>query len=91
MESKKTRSGVRYPEALGEQQLQLGTGPLSPVGGVRALVRKRVLEKLLAREVLEAGVMNLAIANRLKRVTEPKTSINVLTVFHGRLGDPVRM
>ena len=53
------------PQALGEQQLQLGAEPFPPMAQVRALVRERVLEELLAGEVLEIGVVDPAIAHAL--------------------------
>jgi hypothetical protein len=54
---------VRHSKALGQQQFQLVTEPLAPVAQVRALVRERVLEKLLAGEVLEIRVVDPALAH----------------------------
>jgi len=68
------RTGVvRDPQALGEQQLQLVAQPLPPMAQVRALMRERVLEKLLAGEVLEIRVVDPAVAHRF--VGQP---VNVL-------------
>ena len=56
---------MRYPQALGQQQLQLVAKPLAPVAQVRALVREGVLEKLFAGEELEIRVVDPALANPL--------------------------
>ena len=56
---------VRHPQALGQQQLQLVAEPLAPMAQVRALVRERVLEELLAGEVLEIRVIDPALAHAL--------------------------
>ncbi|MGY3079689.1 hypothetical protein ACVWZZ_006097 [Bradyrhizobium sp. LM6.10] len=56
---------VRYPQALGQQQLQLVAEPLAPVAQVRALVRERVLEELFAGEVLEIRVVDPTLAHTL--------------------------
>jgi len=56
---------VRHAQALGQQKLELVAEPLAPMAQVRALVRKRVLEELLAGEVLEVRVMDPALANPL--------------------------
>jgi len=53
---------VRDPQALGEQQFQLGTEALTPMVQVGALMREFVLEKLLAGEVLEIRVLDPAFA-----------------------------
>jgi hypothetical protein len=56
---------VRYPQALGQQQLQLVAKPLAPMAQVRALVREDMLEKLLAGEELEIRVVDPALAHPL--------------------------
>jgi hypothetical protein len=55
---------VCYPQALGQQQLQLVTEPRAPMAEVRALVRKGMLEELLPSEVLELRVIDSALAHR---------------------------
>src|SRR5262245_17967608 len=52
-----------HPQALGQQKLELGAEPLTRTGQVGALVRKAVLEELLASEVLEIGVIDPALAH----------------------------
>src|SRR5262245_22493899 len=52
-----------HPQALGQQKLELGAEPLTPMAQVGALVRKAVLEELLASEVLEIGVIDPALAH----------------------------
>src|SRR3974390_563300 len=64
---------MRYPQALGQQKLQLVAEPLAPMAEVRALVRKLVPEGLFAGERLELRVMDPALAHAL--VGKP---INVL-------------
>jgi hypothetical protein len=54
---------MRHPQALGQQQLQFAAEPLAPMAQVGALVRERVLEELLAGEVLEIGVVDPAFAD----------------------------
>jgi hypothetical protein len=54
---------VRHPQALGQQQLQLGAEPLALMAQVGALVRKLVLEELRAGEVLEIRVIDPALAH----------------------------
>ena len=49
---------MRHAQALGQKQIELVAEPLAPVAQVRALVREGVLEKLLAGEVLEIGVVD---------------------------------
>ena len=56
-------AGMRHPQALGQQQLQLVAEPLPPVAQVRALVREGVLEELLAGEVLEIRIIDPALAH----------------------------
>jgi hypothetical protein len=46
---------VGYPQALGQQQLQLVAEPLAPMAQVGALVRELVLEELFPGEELEIG------------------------------------
>jgi hypothetical protein len=58
---------VRDPQALGQQKLQLGAEPLTPMAQIRALVWKSVLEELLAGEVLEIRVVDPALANAFIR------------------------
>jgi hypothetical protein len=62
-----------HSQALGQKRLQLVTEPLPPVAQVRALVRERVLEKLLPGEVLEVRIKDPALAHAFVR--EP---VNVL-------------
>src|SRR5262245_16880067 len=52
-----------HPQALGQQKLELGAEPLTPMAQDGALVRKAVLEELLASEVLEIGVIDPALAH----------------------------
>ena len=60
------RAGVvGDPKALLEQPIQLVADPAAPVGQARALVRKGVLEELLAGEVLEMGIIDPALAHAL--------------------------
>ena len=60
------RAGLaRYPQTLGQQQLQLVAEPLAPMAQVRALVRERALEELFAGEVLEMRVVDPALADPL--------------------------
>jgi hypothetical protein len=54
---------MRHPQALGQQQLQSAAEPPTPVAQVRALVREGVLEELLAGEILEIRVVDLALAH----------------------------
>jgi hypothetical protein len=56
-------AGMRHPQALGQQQLQLVAEPLSPMAQVRAFVRELVLEKLFPGEELEIGVVDPALAH----------------------------
>jgi hypothetical protein len=56
---------MRHPQALGQYELQFVAEPLAPVAEVGTLVRKLVLEKLKAGEVLEIGVVDLALADTL--------------------------
>ena len=53
-----------HAQALGQQEFQLVTKPIAPMGEVRALVREDVLEKLLSGEVLEIRVVDPALAHR---------------------------
>jgi hypothetical protein len=54
---------VRYPQTLGQQQLQPVAESLPPMAQVRAFMRELMLEKLLAGEVLEIGVIDPALAH----------------------------
>jgi transposase-like protein len=54
---------VRDPKAFRQQQLQLVAEPLAPVGQIRALVRKLMLEELFPGEVLEIWIIDPALAN----------------------------
>ncbi len=58
---------MRYPQALSQQELELATEPLPPMAEVGALVRKFVLEKLLAGEVLEIRVIDPALTHAFDR------------------------
>ena len=59
---------VRHAQALSQEELELVAEPLSPMAQVRALVRECVLEKLLAGEVLEVGVIDPAgLSQRTRR------------------------
>src|SRR5262249_40766889 len=58
------------PQALGQQQFELAAEPLPPMAEVGALVRERVLEELLAGEVLEIRVVDPAIAHAFVREPE---------------------
>jgi len=53
---------MRHAQALGQEKFQLGAQTLAPMAPVRALVRKLVLEELLASEVLEVRVIDPAFA-----------------------------
>jgi hypothetical protein len=53
---------MRHAQALGQEKFQLGAQALAPMAQVRALVRKLVLEELLASEVLEVRVIDPAFA-----------------------------
>jgi hypothetical protein len=53
---------VRYPQALGQQELQLVAEPRPPMAEVRALVRKGMLEELFPGEVLEIRIVDPALA-----------------------------
>jgi hypothetical protein len=52
-----------HPQALGQQQFQFVAEPLPPMAQVGAFVRELVLEKLLAGEELEIGVIDPALAH----------------------------
>ena len=54
---------MRHPQAFSEQKLQLVAEALAPMAQVRALVRERMLEKLLPGEVLEIRIVDPAIAH----------------------------
>src|SRR6185503_5199003 len=56
-------AGVRYPQALGQKQLQLVAEALPPVAQVRALVWELVLEELFPGEVLEIRIVDPALAH----------------------------
>jgi hypothetical protein len=58
---------VGDPQALSQQPLQLVAQPLAPVAQIRALMRKLVLEELLAGEVLEIRIMNPALTDAFVR------------------------
>jgi len=53
---------MRHAQALGQGKFQLRAEALAPMAQVRALVRKLVLEELLASEVLEVRVIDPAFA-----------------------------
>ena len=53
---------VRQAQALSQQQLELGSEPLSPMAQVGSLVREFALEELLTGEVLEIRVVDPALA-----------------------------
>ena len=53
---------MRHAQALGQEKFQLGAQALAPMAQVRALVRKLMLEELLASEVLEVRVIDPAFA-----------------------------
>jgi hypothetical protein len=54
---------MRHPQALGQQQLQPVAEPFPPMAQVRAFMRELMLEKLLAGEELEIGVIDPALAH----------------------------
>jgi len=56
-------AGVRHPQALGQQQLQLVAEPLSPMAQVGALVRELMLEELFPGEVLEVWIIDPALTH----------------------------
>lgn len=56
---------MRDAQALGEEPVELVADPAPPVAQIRALMRKGVLEKLFAGEVLEIGIIDPALAGRL--------------------------
>jgi hypothetical protein len=56
---------MRSPQALSQQKLELAAEPLPPMAQVGALVRKFVLEKFLAGEVLEVRVLDPALTHAL--------------------------
>ena len=56
---------MRDPQALGQQQLQLGAEPAAPMAQIRTLVRQAVLEERLAGEVLEIRVIDPTRADLL--------------------------
>jgi ABC-type uncharacterized transport system YnjBCD ATPase subunit len=56
-------SRMRHAQALSQQKLELAAEPLPPMAEVGALVRKFVLEKLLAGEVLEVRVIDPALTH----------------------------
>ncbi len=58
---------VGYPQALGQQQVQLVAETLPPVAEVGALVRECVLEERLAGEVLEVWIVDPALTDALVR------------------------
>src|SRR5436189_5762263 len=59
--------GTRRPDARSarSQQLQLGAEPAAPMAQIGVLVRKGVLEELLAGEVLEIRVIDPTLADLL--------------------------
>src|SRR5215831_9414106 len=59
-----------YPQALGQQQLELIAQPLAPMAEPRALMREGVLEELLAGEVLEVWAVGPARTYLLVRQGE---------------------
>jgi hypothetical protein len=56
---------MRDPQGLGQQQLRLGAEPAAPMAQIGALVRKGVLEELLAGEVLEIRVIDPTLPDLL--------------------------
>ena len=60
-------AGMRYPQTLGQQQLQFVAEPLSPMAQVGAFVRELVLEKLFPGEELEIGIIDPALAHAFVR------------------------
>jgi hypothetical protein len=54
---------MRHAQALSQQELELAAEPLPPMAEVGALVRKVVLKKLLAGEVLEVRVIDPALTH----------------------------
>src|SRR5262245_29087627 len=53
---------MRNPSALGQQKFELVAEALPPMAQVGAFVRERMLEELLAGEVLEVRVVDPALA-----------------------------
>ena len=56
-------SRMRHAQALGQEKVELVAEPLAPMAQVRPFMRKRVLEELLAGEILEVGVVDPALTH----------------------------